>query len=108
MPGAAGAARRTQSGMPPIRDPMPRSSIEEPEALVPERRVEPGAAAILALQRSAGNALVARSLLARLVDPAQEQFRARGFMPTPAGVDFQPSTQGGGFNVLYNPWGQVL
>ena len=64
-------------------------------------------AALLALQRSAGNAAVARAL-ARSADPARTAFFARGLMPSAAGLDFQSATGGGGFNVVYDPRVQQL
>ena len=83
----------------------------------PERPVETGepvaqaspAAALLGLQRSHGNAWVARAVRQGLLrqgdaeHAARQAFLARGLMPSAAGLDFQPSTGIGGFNVRYDP-----
>ena len=87
----------------PGREPEPR---QEPAAREPEATP---ATALLGLQRSHGNAWVARAVergLMRQPDAeqlAKQAFIARGVMPSAAGLDFQPSSRIGGFNVRYDP-----
>lgn len=99
---------------------MPRVLWREPEPLPEEtsprlagrgEEARLPAGDVLSLQRSAGNAAVARALaatLARSADPARDAFVARGVMPSPDGLDFQSATGKGGFNVVYDPQTQEL
>jgi hypothetical protein len=78
-----------------------RTTIEEAPA---SRRITPAEPhAVLAAQRGHGNAWVARTL-ARLKDEARDAFVGRGVR----GMEYEPPTGLGGFNVSYDPVAERL
>jgi outer membrane protein OmpA-like peptidoglycan-associated protein len=87
----------------------PDPERERPPEAAPPEHDGSAAATLLDLQQSHGNAWVARAVqrgLMRQPDAehaARQAFIARGVMPSAAGLDFQPSTGLGGFNVRYDP-----
>lgn len=74
-----------------------REPLREEEPQAP--RSQPPAEQLLQLQRSAGNAAVARAILARQADADREAFVNRLWLKE----KFRPSTGGGKFDVLFDP-----
>jgi hypothetical protein len=104
-------------------EPQPSPAVAEPAAATPEGaqtaveglpRHSSAAGlrrqAVLGLQRSQGNAWVARQVaqVMRQGDPAREAFLSQGPLPAAAGLDMTSSTGIGGFNAMYEPSRQTL